>query len=45
MNSAIPLILLILVILNRSTLMLENTPANIPINGKYTELTSSNNKV
>jgi hypothetical protein len=45
MNSLIPLILLILVKLNRFTLILENTPANIPINGKYTKLTSSHNKV
>lgn len=37
MTRAIPLILLILVILDCFIAMLENMPADIPINGKYTE--------
>jgi hypothetical protein len=37
MNRAIPLILLILVILEWFIPMLENMPADIPINGKHTE--------
>lgn len=37
MNRAIPLILLILVIFDCFIPMLDNMPADIPINGKYTE--------